>query len=78
MTIIELTEHDAQAFLLFRKYQDKFALLVETQVFDVRNGSAEIHFNRNGDIASIDLHAKVFRRVELGINTVDSVKNGVL
>lgn len=62
MTILELSDNDAKAFLLFMRYQEKIATLLDNRVFDVRNGSAELHFNHNGDIAAIDLHAKVFRR----------------
>lgn len=62
VTIIELNDIDAAAFLMFRKYQTKIALLIENRVLELQNGSAEIHFNQQGDIASIDMHAKVFRR----------------
>lgn len=65
MTLIELNDMDAKAFLMFRKYQAQIALLVENRVFELQNGSAEIHFNPKGEIASIDLHAKVFRKVNL-------------
>ncbi len=65
MVIIELTDQDAAAFLLFRKYQAKIALLLEHRVFELQNGSAELHFDRTGALASIDLHAKVFRRSSL-------------
>ncbi len=75
MTIIELTEIDAQAFLMFRKYQAQIALLVEHRVFDLQNGSAEIHFNPKGEIASIDMHAKVFRKVNLTEEPIAIVKN---
>ncbi len=75
--IIELTEAEALAFKLFREHQDRFMLLVENRVFDLRNGSAELHFDPQGEIASIDLHAKVFRRIKVVIAPVDTMKNGV-
>lgn len=77
MVIIELTDKDAQAFLLFRKYQEKIALLVENRVFDLLNGSAEIHFNKDGEIASIDMHAKVFRKASIDLQPVALVKKVV-
>lgn len=61
-TLLELSEQDAAKFRLFMEHYQEFELLLTAGVFDVRNGSAEVHFNNNGDIASIDIHAKVFRR----------------
>ncbi len=74
MIPIQLTEAEALAFKLFREHQDNFMLLVENRVFDLRNGTAEIHFNPGGQIAAIDLHAKVFRRVSVVVEAVDIVK----
>lgn len=74
MTLIELSDQDAQLFVLFQRNYQKFALLVEHQVFDVKNGSAELHFDRKGDIASIDLHAKVYRRGSVLIEPIAIVK----
>ncbi len=74
MTIIELNDTDAKAFVLFRQHQEKVMLLIENRIFDLRNGSAEIHFNREGAIASIDMHAKVFRSVDIANQPVVIVK----
>lgn len=76
-SIIELSEEDAKAFLMFRKYYAEFALLVDNRVFDLKHGSAEIHFDRNGHIDSIDLHAKVFKKINLTSATVAIVKDVV-
>lgn len=75
MVIVELTDQDAEAFRQFRKYQDKMMLLVEHRVFDLLNGSAEIHFDPQGDIASIDMNAKVFRKAKLTLQTIAVVKD---
>lgn len=74
MTLIELSEQDAKLFVLFQQHYEEFALLVDNRVFDVKNGSAELHFNRGGQIVSIDLHAKVFRRATLVDSPVVIVK----
>lgn len=74
MTTLELSEQDAQAFMLFMQHIDKIETLLDNRVFDVRNGSAEIHFNHDGEIASIDLHSKVFKRVAIAQTTVAIVK----
>lgn len=62
MTLLELSDTDAQSFLLFMKHKDTFELLLTHQVFDVKNGTAELHFNPSGTLMTIDLHAKVFKR----------------
>lgn len=72
MVIIELNEVDAKLFLLFQRHYEEFALLVDNRVFEVCNGSAEIHFDPRGEIASIDLHAKVFKRIKIPQVTVDT------
>lgn len=40
-----------------------FKILYDAGVFQLRNGSADIHFNNDGNIAAIELHQKVYRRV---------------
>lgn len=77
MTTLELNDADAAAFLLFRQHQAKLMLLIDNRVFDLRNGSAEIHFNHDGDIAAIDMHAKVFKRAEITMKPVVVMKKVV-
>ena len=52
MQIMEMSDREVVAFLLMKK----------VGIFNLSNGSAEIHFNPQGEVASIELHAKVFRR----------------
>lgn len=73
--LVELNERDAALFKLFMQHYEQFTLLVDNRVFDLRNGHAEIHFDPQGEIASIDLHAKVFKRVKLPSATVVKVKS---
>ena len=61
MVTIELTHEEAEAFKLFRKHQDEFVLLVHNNIFEIKNGSAELHFDSNGNLASINAHVKVWR-----------------
>lgn len=63
MTQITLTDEEATSFLKWREHQATFDVLMSTGVFDIRNGSAELHFDRTGQLASIDTHVKVFRIV---------------
>lgn len=55
------------------KVDEAIAIMVEAGVFDIRNGSAELHFDSEGLLASIDLHQKAFRRQRL--STIAIVKN---
>lgn len=34
-------------------------------VFDVKNGSVELHFDSVGQLASVDAHQKMFRRQKI-------------
>lgn len=61
--IVELNEVDAASFVRWRQYQSTFELLVENRVFDIRNGYAQLNFDKLGNIGSIDLHMNVFRAV---------------
>lgn len=50
---IELTEHDAIRYREFMQYYDTFNLLVKKGVFDVKNGSVALHFDKNGELKII-------------------------
>jgi len=42
-----------------------FQTLYEAGALFVRNGSAEIHFDNEGIIRTIDIHTKVYRRTSV-------------
>lgn len=46
--IIELSQADAQAFILFQKYYKKIKYLIEKGAFDHADGSVQIHINGQG------------------------------
>jgi hypothetical protein len=50
---IELTPDDAALFLVFRKYQDTFAAIVESGVFNIRQGGALFWFDEHGVLNTI-------------------------
>lgn len=52
-TIIYLTTPEAVMFRDFQQFHETFALLCKKGVFDIRNGSATIHFGPNGEISNI-------------------------
>lgn len=51
---VYIPDEDAQKFLLFQQYYDVFSLLVENGVFDIKNGSAALHFDKNGELLAIN------------------------
>lgn len=53
--------------------EEMVKLMLFAGVFDIRNGSAELHFDSLGRLASIDGHIKMFRKQQ--ISTVVITKN---
>ncbi len=54
---------DSPQAMMFREYQqfhDTFALLCSKGVFDMKNGSVEIHFDSQGTIQKIQRHDSLF------------------
>ena len=62
MQTIDLTNEDAELFLSFRKNQDVFSVLDKQGIFDIKNGSVEIHFDAAGTMANIVKHEVIYRR----------------
>ena len=69
---VYLTKADAASFKKWREHQALFELLLKHSIFDIKNGSAELHFDPAGHLASIDAHVKVYRKTSPRpvINTV--------
>lgn len=61
MTILQLTDADAKLFLLFRKHQDVFGVMVQAGVFNVRSGEAILSFKPTGELGSIVLKSLTYR-----------------
>ncbi len=62
MTNIELTDDEANLFILFRKYQDQFAYLISQGFFETKGGHVIVHFNVNGTIMHGEVSSKWQRR----------------
>ncbi len=45
-----IPDEEAQKFILFQKHYDTFMTLVESGVFDQKNGTVTIHFDAQGVI----------------------------
>ena len=57
---IFLTHQDAELFKSFNQFHKSFQLLCERGVFDIKSGSATIHFDSNGFIQKIERHDNLF------------------
>lgn len=51
---IYIPDEEAKQFLLFQEHYETFLLMVEHGTFDVRNGSVTLHFDKHGDIKTIN------------------------
>jgi len=51
---IYIADEEAEKFLLFQQYYATFRVLLEHDVFDVRNGSVTMHFDKKGEIKTIN------------------------
>lgn len=51
---IYVPDEEAKKFLLFQEHYDEFCLLLESGVFDVRNGSVTLHMDKQGSIKAIN------------------------
>ena len=59
---IELTESDAKLFLKFREFQSDFQVMVESGVFNVRNGVAILNYNAEGHLTQIDFNVIRYKK----------------
>tara|TARA_R110000868_G_scaffold86958_1_gene243522 strand:- start:11671 stop:11889 length:219 start_codon:yes stop_codon:yes gene_type:complete len=51
---VYIPDEEAQKFLLFQRYYEQFSLLVDSGVFDVRNGSVVLHYDKSGGLMAIN------------------------
>ncbi len=70
---ITLTDEEAESFKRFRQYQGVFEILDRSGVFAITNGSAELHFDSTGQIASINTHMAVFRRMKVSLSPYSGI-----
>jgi len=57
---IFLTTPEAELFKSYQQFHATFALLVKQGVFDIKAGSAVLHFDSNGFIQKIERHDNLF------------------
>ena len=58
---VELTTDDAELFMKFRKYQHLFDLLIQNDVFSIKNGKAVLNFDSKGNLRLISTDVIVYK-----------------
>lgn len=51
---VYLPDAEAKKWLLFQEFYSPFTLMLDSHVFEVRNGSVVLHFDANGSIQAIN------------------------
>ncbi len=67
MQTLILTDEEANSFRRWRQHQENFEILEKSGVFGISNGSAELHFNSEGKLSTINTHLAVFRRINIAV-----------
>ena len=57
---IEITTPEAVMFRSFMEFNQTFALMVKSGIFDIKGGSATIHFDSQGKIQKIERKDNLF------------------
>ncbi len=70
MQTLILSDEEAARFLEWQANREVFQQLVDSGVFIIKNGSAELHFDSLGRLASIDAKLKLYRREAKILTTV--------
>lgn len=50
---VYIPDAEAKKFLVFQQYYDIFSILIDKKIFDTRNGSIALHFDKEGVLQSI-------------------------
>ena len=59
---IELSELDARMFMEFQKNYETFSTLLQSGVFNIKNGNAVINFDKEGVLREITLHTIGYKK----------------
>ena len=65
---IILTDQDARLYEQFCKHYNTFKTLVDSGVFEVKDGQAVIIFDHDGVLKDINVTSKVYTRVKVNIH----------
>lgn len=59
---IFIPDDEARQFLLFQQYFEPFTTLVDAKVFEIRNGSAVLHFDAEGVLQLVNRSDVIYSR----------------
>lgn len=62
LTIVELTQRDAELFREFREHYRILELVIGSEIIGLKNGKAILSFNSDGDLANIKIEKVVYKR----------------
>lgn len=62
MVTIELTNKDAELFVQFRKHQNFFMVLIESEIHELKSSSATLHFDADGTLGKIITEKVAYKR----------------
>jgi len=62
MITIELKDSEAVLFRKFQQVYSTFKVMDESGIFEIRNGSAEVHFDNDGTVREIARHDKLYKK----------------
>ncbi len=51
---VYVADQEAGKFLLFQQYFEPFSIMIDADLFSIRNGSATLHFDSNGTLQTIN------------------------
>ena len=51
---VYVADADAAKFILFQQHFEPFSVMLDCGVFDIRNGSAILHFDQNGTLQAVN------------------------
>lgn len=57
-----LPEEEAKKWVMFQKYYDVFSLIMDRKVFEIKGGSATLHFDAEGQLQAINRSDTLWNR----------------
>lgn len=63
--VLELPAEEAELFKKFREHQEFFSILLNSRLFEIRNGKALLNFNADGVLTEIKANVTTYKRVAI-------------
>ena len=59
---VDMSEIQAERFVQFQKYYQLFETFLDAGLFELKNGSATLHYDHMGNLQEIDFNQVKFKR----------------